>query len=108
MMNNKKKSFLALAMMFTSGVHAAFDQFGVSIYSSNVNDSFFVGIDLPEVPLASSPVLDFTAEYLMPLMPTQDGDVEEFNVSVTAVPVPSSLLFFGSALVALTVIQRRA
>ncbi len=108
MMNNKKKSVLALAIVFTSGAHAAFDQLGVSTYSSDIDDSFFVNIDLPVVQLVSSSVMDVKAGYSMPLMLHQDDGAGELSVSVTAVPVPSSLWFFGSALVALTVIQRRA
>ena len=108
MMNNKKKSVLTLAIVFAGGADAAFDQLGVSTYSGDIDDSFFVEIDLPEVQLVSSPVLGFRVEYSKPLIPAQDGAAEAFGVSITDVPVPPSLWFFGSALVALTVIQRRA
>ena len=108
-MNNKKISVLALAIVFTVGAHAAFDQLGVSIYNDDAENYFFVNIDLPDLQLVSSSVASFKADYSMPLMPVQDDGVEEVGVSVTvtAVPVPPSLWFFGSALVALTVIQRR-
>ena len=107
-MKGKRKNVLALAVVFSGGAHAAFDQLGVSTYSGDIDASFFVSIDLPVVQLVSSSVMDVKAGYSTPLMPLQDDGAGEFNVSVTAVPVPSSLWFFGSALVALTVIQRRA
>lgn len=107
-MNNKKVSGLALAIVFTAGAHAAFDQLGVSIYNDDAENYFFVNIDLPELHLVSSSVASFKADYSMPSMSVQNDGVEEVGVSVTTVPIPSSLWFFGSALVALTVIQRRA
>lgn len=108
MMKGKRKNVLVLAVVFTCGAHAAFDRLEASIYNDDIENYLFMDVDLLGLQLASSPAVDFQSENSLSLMPARGDAVDDFSASITAIPVPSSLWFFGSALVALTVIQRRA
>ena len=100
--NYKKKGALVAAIIFTASVHASFDELGVSTFG---DDAPFVSVELPGLHFVSLPALKFEAESSVLLLSGQNIRVK--GVSASAVPVPSALWFFGSALVALMVIQRR-
>ena len=101
--NYKKKGALVAVIIFTASAQASFDELGVSAFG---DDAPFVSVELPGVHFVSLPALKFEAESSVLLLSGQNIRVK--GVSASAVPVPSALWFFGSALVALMVIQRRA
>ena len=109
-MNNKKKAVLFAAITYAACSHAAFHQVGMSTYINNADVAFFIRDELPADEFVNWPALDLATEHSAILMPAQDNGADKPGLSVSAspVPVPSALWFFGSALVALTVIQRRA
>lgn len=106
-MNKKKIGVLLATIAFSAAPHAAFDLLGVStyIYGGDTND--FAGDELPLLQFVSLSFEDGSVTSLMSA-PTEEVDSELVSLSASAVPVPSAVWFFGSALVALTVIQRRA
>ena len=100
--NYKKKGALVAAIIFTVSAQASFDQLGVSAFS---DDAPFADVEFPGVQFVSLPALKLESESSVYLLSGQNIGVKGVNAS--AVPVPSALWFFGSALVALMVIQRR-
>jgi hypothetical protein len=110
MLNSKRRAVVFAVITHTSCSHAAFDQFGMSTYINDADFSFLAGNELPALEFVYWSALGLDAERSAILMPAQDDGADKPGLSVSAspVPVPSALWFFGSALVALTVIQRRA
>lgn len=106
-MNKRKIGVLVAAIVFTTPSQASFDQLGVTTFSFYGDASDFVSDELRLLPLIQS---DFEVREVLALIPASKVDVDDpvVSLSASAVPVPSAVWFFGSALVALTVIQRRA
>lgn len=107
-LNNKKRAVLFAVVTHAACSHAAFDQLGMSTYINNADISFLARNELPVQGLVYWSALDLVTDYPAALMPDQFRGAGKLGLSARSIPVPSALWFFGSALVALTVIQRRA
>ena len=107
MLNNKKRAVLFAVITHAACSHAAFDQLGMSTYINNADISFLARNELPVQGLVYWSALDPVTDYPAALMPDQYSGAGRPGVNARSIPVPSALWFFGSALVALAVIQRR-
>ena len=108
-MNKKKIGVLAAFIAFTASSHAAFDQFGVSTYTYDGGADYFIESELPASQFNNSSSVGFSQMYLGSSTLNGEGVISASTVSLNAspVPLPSAAWFFGSAVIALTVIQRR-
>jgi len=107
MLNNKRCAVLFAVITHAAYSHAAFDQLGVSTYVNDADISFITGNDLPALEFVYWSMLDPGNDYSAILIPDQYSGAGKPSVIAKSVPVPSAFWFFGSTLVALTVIQRR-
>ena len=105
-MNKKKIGVLIATFAFTAATNAAFDRRGAYNYSNVSEVSDFIS---DELPLLQFVPLDFEVGGAMPfaLAPVEAVGSQAVSLIAKPVPVPSAVWFFSSALVALTVIQRR-
>ncbi len=98
---------LTAAIVFAVPSQSAFDQLEVATFSFYGDANDFVSDELSLLQLITS---DLDVGSGLPLVPAPRFDEDESAVSLnaSAVPLPSAVWFFGSALIALTVIQRRS
>ena len=106
-MDRTKTGVLVAVFTFSAATQAAFDQLDAFRYGDEGGTTNFIG---DELSLSQFVSLDFQVGSEMPPVSAPEEEVSDPVVSLVAspVPVPSAVWFFSSALVALTVIQRRA
>ena len=98
---------LTAAIVFAVPSQSAFDQLEATTFSFYVDANDFVNDELSLLQLIPS---DLDVGSGLPLVSAPRFDEDELAVSLnaSAVPLPSAVWFFGSALIALAVIQRRS
>lgn len=108
-MNKEKVGVLAAFISFTASSHAAFGQFGVSTYTYDGGADYFTESELSASQFNNPSSVGFSQTYLGSSTLNGEGVISASTVSLNAspVPLPSAVSFFGSAVIALTVIQRR-
>lgn len=100
---------LVAFIAFAESSHAAFDQFGVTTYTYDGGAGYFIESELPALQFNNSSSVGFSQAYLTSSALNGGDVISASTVSLNAspVPLPSAVWFFGSAVIALTVIQRR-